>query len=186
MDDEAIIELYESRDENAISETKQKYGRYLTAISYSILNDESDSEECVSDTYLKTWNSIPPHKPNVLKLFLARITRNLSFNRYKQRRAEKRGGGEISLVLDELSDVVSGVEEPIEALVHKELIGYINTFLSVLSVRDRGIFLSRYFYVEDTVSIAKYYGIKEENVRLILSRTRKKLREYLEKEGYEL
>ena len=106
MDDEKIVQLYWNRDEQAIPATAQKYGNYCTSIAKNIIGNLEDAEECVNDTYLNAWNSMPPHRPGVLSTFLGKIVRNLSFNRYKYNTADKRGGGELPLVLDELSDLV--------------------------------------------------------------------------------
>ena len=186
MDDNRIIELYWDRDQRAIEETSAKYGGYCFALAQNILQDHLDSEECVNDTWVRTWNSIPPKRPDRLKLFLAKITRRLSFDRYKSRTAEKRGGGEIALALEELGDCLSdpcGVEDRIIA---GQLADSMNSFLRGLSSRDCDIFLRRYFFVESTAQIAKRYSIRESNVLLILSRTRKKLKEYLIQEGYQI
>ena len=110
MDDNKIIELYWARDEQAVSESKLKYDRALIRISYNILSNHEDSEECVSDTYVKTWNAIPPQKPNNLKLFLARITRNLAFDKVKNETRKKRGGNNLDLALDEVSEIISDGE----------------------------------------------------------------------------
>lgn len=186
MDDNEIIELYRQRDETALRETEKKYKAYCAAVAESILSDKQDCEECVNDTLLRAWNSIPPECPSSLKLFLARITRNLSFDRYRANRALKRGSGEICAVIDELEQCVSGsanVEKEAEA---KELAETIERFLDTLGLRDRSIFLRRYFYSEKVAAISEHYSLKESNVLMILSRTRRKLRAYLEKEGYYL
>ena len=118
MDDEQILDLYFARDEQALAETDRKYGGYCYSLANGILNSEQDAEETVSDTYLKAWNTIPPHRPGVFKLFLAKITRNLAFSRWRQNTAGKRGGGEMQLVLDELADCICapvGVEEQYDA-----------------------------------------------------------------------
>ena len=111
MNDAKIVQLYLVRDEQAIPETANKYGNYCTSIAKNILSNQEDAEECVNDTYLNTWNAIPPHKPKMLSTFLGKIVRNLAFNRYKHNTADKRGGGEIALVLDELASCVSGNDD---------------------------------------------------------------------------
>jgi len=184
MEDKCIIELYNRRDEKAITETSKKYGDYCFSIANNILANRQDSEECVNDTWLRTWNSIPPARPDSLKLFLAKITRNLSFNRYNERKAEKRGGGETVISLEEISELVSGVSDPTDELMEEELMRTVNTFLRKASKRDRGIFVCRYFYVEPVKRIAQKYGVSESNVHKILSRMRIRLKEHLEKEGY--
>lgn len=186
MDDKAILDLYFARDEQAITETDRKYGSYCYRVANQILCSHEDSEETVSDTYYHTWNTIPPQRPNYLKLFLAKITRNLAFTRWRKLSAAKRGGGETELVLEELSGCIPGKERIDDELNAKELGKAIQSFLSTLPERDQDIFLQRYFFVDDTDTIAKRYGIKRTNVNVILSRTRFKLKIYLTQEGYDL
>ena len=184
MDDNAILDLYFARDERAINETDRKYGDYCFSIADRILCNYSDSEETVSDTYWKTWNAIPPNRPNYLKLFLARITRNLAFTRWRKLTAAKRMSGETEFVLDELAECIPGKEQIDDQMNAKELERLIRKFLNTLPTRDQAIFLQRYFYVEDVDSIAMYHGMKRSNVHVILSRSRAKLKTYLMEEGY--
>ena len=186
MEDKAILDLYFARDEQAITETDQKYGGYCYSIANRILNSNEDSEETVSDTLWQTWNAIPPQHPTFLRLFLAKITRNLAFTRWRKLSAVKRGGGETELVLEELSGCIPGSEQIDDRLNAKELAAAIRSFLDTLPDRDQDIFLRRYFFVEDTESIAVHYGIRRSNVNVILSRTRSKLKAYLTEEGYDL
>lgn len=184
MEDEAIIQLYFARNEQAVQETDRKYGRYCFTLADAILHNTQDSEETVSDTYLKTWNAIPPKKPEVLKLFLAKITRNLAFTRWRSYTAQKRGGGELNLVLDELGECIAapgGVEDRLNG---KELALTIRRFLDTIPEREQNIFLRRYFFVEESDVIARRYGMNRSTVLRTLSRTRKKLKAYLAKEGY--
>lgn len=184
MEDTKIIELYFARDERAVAETADKYGAYCFSLANSILPNQQDAEEAVSDTYWKTWNAIPPHRPAVLKLFLAKITRNLSFSRWRSLTAEKRGGGEMALVLEELSGCIAAPERVEDAMNAKELAKAIRSFLDTLPAREQDIFLRRYFFVEESEAIAKRYGMKQATVLRTLSRTRNKLRQYLAKEDY--
>lgn len=184
MEDEQIIELYTARDERAITQTDQKYGAYCLQVANSILGDEQDAEEMVNDTWLRAWNTIPPRKPNMLKLYLAKITRNLSFSRYRAVTAEKRGGGQMVLALEELSQCASNVDAPESLVELGELTASIQRLLETLTDRDRHVFIRRYFFVEATADIARRYGLKESNVLMILTRTRKKLKAHLIKEGY--
>lgn len=186
MEDKAILELYFARDEQAIWETDHKYGGYCYSVANRILSSREDSEETVSDTLWQTWNSIPPQRPSYLKLFLAKITRNLAFSRWRKLSAAKRGGGETELVLEELAGCIPGTEQIDDQLNARELAGVIRAFLDTLPERDQDIFLQRYFYVDDADSIAKRYGMRRTNVNLILSRTRSKLKTYLTQEGYYL
>lgn len=184
MEDSQIIELYWQKNADAISETSSKYGAYCYTIADNILHSIEDSEECVNDTWLHAWNAMPPQKPNVLRMFLAKITRSLSVNRFKARSAEKRGGGEINFVLDELADCLAG-ETNVEAEYEvKELEQCIRRFVRGLPERDGNVFVRRYFFTEPVAAIAGRYGLTESNVTVILSRTRKKLKVKLAKEGY--
>lgn len=186
MEDNAILELYFSRDEQAISETERKYGGYCYSVADRILNNKEDSEETVSDTLLQAWDSIPPHRPSFLKLFLAKITRNLAFSRWRKASALKRGGGETELVLEELAECIPGTEQVDDQLNARELARAIRRFLDTLPKRDQNVFLQRYFFVVDADTIAARYGMKRTNVNMILFRTRSKLKTYLTKEGYDL
>ena len=186
MEDNAILDLYFARDELAISETNHKYGGYCYSIANQILCSNEDSEETVSDALWQTWNSIPPQRPNFLKLFLAKVTRNLAFSRWRKLTAAKRGGGETELVLEELAGCIPGAEQIDDQLNEKELTRLIMRFLDTLSEREQDIFLQRYFYVDDADSIADRYGMKRTNVNVILSRTRRKLKIFLTQEGYYL
>lgn len=186
MEDEKIIELYFARNEQAVTETDRKYGGYCFTLANSILNNREDAEEAVSDTYLKTWNAIPPQKPSMLKMFLAKITRNLSFSRWRKLSAEKRGGGAMELVLEELDTCIPAPGKVEDNLMGKELAKAIRCYLNTLSQREQDIFLRRYFFVEETETIARRYGMKPATVLRTLSRTREKLKHYLTREGYAL
>ena len=184
MEDQRIIELYWSRSTEAIQQTAHKYGAYCFSIADRILHSKEDAEECVNDTWLRAWNSIPPHKPQRLSLFLAKITRNLSFNRFQAKSAEKRGGGEMDLVLDELAECLACETDVVAAYEAKELGQSIRRFVSSLPERESNVFLRRYFFAEPISEIAKRLRITENHVMVILSRTRKKLKSQLIKEGY--
>ncbi len=186
MEDTAILDLYFARNEQAITETARKYGGYCFRVASRILNSNEDSEETVSDTYWQAWNSIPPQRPNFLKLFLAKITRNLALNRLQKQSAAKRGGGETELVLEELAECIPGTEQIDERLNAQELGRTIHRFLNTLPERDQDIFLQRYFFFDDPVTIAARFGIKRAHVNLILSRARTKLKTHLTQEGYDL
>ncbi|HOD02567.1 MAG: RNA polymerase factor sigma-70 [Firmicutes bacterium ADurb.Bin300] len=184
MDDADIVELYWQRDESAIRETETKYGQYCFSIAFNILSDTEDSKECVNDTWFRAWNAIPPSRPDRLRIFLAKITRNLSFDKYRLKAANKRGGGEITLALEELGECVSSALDVEFEFYEQELVKSLNGFLYALPKRESNIFLRRYFYVESIFEIARRYGLKESNITVILSRTRQKLRLHLRKEGY--
>ena len=184
MEDHEIIELYFQRKEEAIKETDSKYGSYCFAIAENILHNAEDSEECVSDTWLKAWNAMPPKRPNVLRMFLAKITRNIAFNFFNARMAKKRGGEEIHLVLDELAECIANESDTENEYLAKELEQCIKLFVRELPEREGNVFVRRYFFTESVAMIAKRYRITDNNVMVMLSRTRKKLKAHLEKEGY--
>lgn len=184
MEDRQIIELYWQRNADAISETAGKYGAYCFQVADNILHDAGDSEECVNDTWLRAWDAMPPERPDVLRMFLAKITRNLSFDRFNARNAKKRGGGEIALVLDELEECLASGTDVETAYEGKELGQCIRRFVRGLSERDGNVFVRRYFFADSVAAIARRYGLTENNVMVILSRTRKKLKLELMKEGY--
>lgn len=184
MDDEMIIALYVARDERAIRETDRKYGNYCRSIASQILPDRLDAEEAVNDTWFKAWNSIPPCRPGVLKLYLASIARNLSFSRFRSGNARKRGGGEVVLALDELGECIGGADDPARQVEKQELTQSIQRFLKKCPQREREIFLRRYFFVDSVEMIGQRFGIGQGNVHVILCRVRKKLKAHLQKEGY--
>ncbi len=183
MTDNDIIKLYFARNEDAIRKSEEKYGAYCLHIAKNILCDSEDAKECVNDTWLGAWNSIPPKRPNSLKLFLASITRNGAYNKYRASNADKRGKGEICAVLDELEGViaVNDTETHIEEMA---LTQSINNFLARLDSRERSIFIRRYYFVESTADIAARYGLSRANVLTVLSRTRKKLKKHLKEENF--
>lgn len=180
MEDSRIIDLYFDRSEDAIAETKAKYNSYCTKIAYNILASFEDTEECVSDTYLHTWNAIPPSRPNSLKGFVGRITRNLSLNRLKANSAKKRG--EAVLVLDELQ--ISSLETPYDEVEKKMVADAITGFLRTLSPVKQQMFVLRYWYFEPISAISQKTGWKENSVKSELYRLRSKLKSHLEKEGF--
>ena len=186
MDDAKIVQMYFDRDEQAIPATADKYGNYCTSIANNILGNHEDAEECVNDTYLNTWNSIPPHRPKMLSTFLGKIVRNLAFNRYKYNTADKRGGGELPAVLDELAGCVSGNDNVEQSYEYKELVAAINDFLRALPAEKRKIFVCRYWYTDSISDIATRYGMTSAAVSMTLNRLRTKLHDYLIERGYEL
>lgn len=186
MEDHAIIELYWQRQEAAISETADKYGSFLASLSCNILRSTHDAEECVNDTYLRAWNAIPPQRPNALKLWLGRITRNLSLDRWRKTQADKRSGDETEILLGELDACIpapGGVERHLE---DREIAAILSAFLRRRPERSRAIFLRRYWYGFSIAEIARSMGCSESAVKLSLFRTRAALRETLEKEGIAL
>ena len=183
MEDNRIVDLYWQRNENAIYETASKYGKYLTSISYQILLNAEDAEECVNDTYNDAWQSMPPHRPSILSTFLGKITRRISIDLWRKYSAEKRGGGVMPLALDELEECVSGTGD-VEAEVERiELQKKLNDFLLALPPVDRQIFMCRYWYMDSISDIAEQFACSESKVKSMLYRTRKKLRSMLKEEG---
>ena len=186
MDDRNIIELFFARDEKALSESQKKYGRYCQSISRNILSSDEDAEEVLNDTLLSAWNSIPPEEPKSLKSYLGTLARNLSLDRYRKMKAEKRGGCEVSLCLEEAEEFLADTKSISEEYEKREFIKFLNEFLHSLPERECDIFVRRYFYCDSTSSIAHRFGIKEPHVLVILSRTRKSLKKALQKGGYTL
>lgn len=183
MEDEQIIELFWARSERAIAEADARYGKYCCTIAYNILSSMEDSAECVNDTWLSAWRSMPPKRPSCLSAFLGKLTRNLALNRYRSRRADKRGGGQLTLALEELGEC-AGAQNEMEGVEDRALIvSVLDRFLASLSKRDRMVFVRRYWYFSPVAEIAKDYGLSQSNVKMILSRGRNKLRQALEQEG---
>ena len=180
MDDTSIIELYFKRNERAIAETAAKYGAYLHTIAYNILHNNEDTEECTGDTYMRAWNSIPPQRPNILKAFLGRITRNLALNIYNRYTAQKRGGTQTEAALDELKDIIAAPEKDGDTATIRECL---NKFLAELPADKRKIFVRRYWYMSPVSEIAADFKFSESKVKMTLKRTRDQLKAALEKEG---
>lgn len=184
MDDNDIIELFNKRDEKALSELSKKHGTYFTRLAEKILYNHEDSEVCVNDAYLKTWETIPPARPNVLRAFVGKIVKSAAVSMLRRDTAGKRGGGEFELVLDELEECVSdgrGVEDEFNG---KQLSEEISVFLKTCAETARRIFVLRYWYCESVSEIAAELAMPENNVSVSLFRTRQKLKEHLKKEGY--
>ena len=184
MEDKEIIALYLARDERAIEETQRKYGRYCYSVARNILAVTEDAEECVSDAYISAWNSIPPHLPQVLPAFLARITRCISLKKWRDMRTQKRGGGEISLVYEEISECIPGSQTVESRTEARELATLLDDFLNGLPDTERRVFVCRYWYVDSLEDICIRFGFSMSKVKSMLYRTRQKLYSRLEKEGY--
>ena len=185
MEDKQIVELYWARSETAISETEKKYGRYCHYIAYQILHNDEDAKEVVNDTYLKTWNTIPPGRPDPLKPYVGTISRQLALDVYKKQHAQRRGG-QVSLVLDELSECIPDNDSGADIGESVALSDALSRFMWALPQRTRNIFVRRYFYMSSVAEIAKDFSMKESNVTMHLLRTRKKLEQFLQKEGFDL
>ena len=182
MDDKEIVKLYFDRDEKAISETKDKYGNYCFSISYNILHDKEDVDEVLNDTYLATWNTIPPAHPENLSTFIGKITRRLSINKFRSNNAIKRGGSQVVVSFEELQDCI-GDNSFNEKLQEKLLADTINEFLSDLKESDRKVFVCRYYYFDSIEDISKRFFYTKSKVKMSLKRTRDKLKDYLIKQG---
>ena len=179
MKDTDIITLYNRRDERAIYETHQKYGDYCMSISVGILQNRQDAEECVNDTYLHTWKSIPPKQPSVLRTYLGKLTRNLSIDRLRTRRRARRDS-EMTVSFEELEDVLAATEDTNEG----ELTDLLNSFLEALPDTERHLFVGRYWYAYPVNRMAEAYGMTPNAVSKQLARTRERLKAYLEERGY--
>ena len=185
MNDKDIVELFWERDEGAIVECRGRYGAYLTRVVMNILGCLEDCEECVNDTYLAAWRSIPPNRPQQLLPYLAKISRRIAIDRIRRMNREKRRDTEYWQLLSELSEVAyeDSTAEQVEAQVLAETV---NTFLYTLPITDRTVFIRRYYYMEPIGTIARNVGMREAGVKTMLFRLRGRLREYLRKEGYKL
>ncbi len=183
LSDEEIVELYWKRNEKAIEQTDRKYGKYLYVIAYNIVHDRLDCEECLNDTYLGTWNQIPPHRPNVFQVFLSRIMRNIAVDKLRYNTAAKRVPSEMMVSLSELEDCMSTDPSAEEELATKELARVLNTYLHALNDREQFIFVCRYYYADKATSIARMLQTSESTISRELSAIREGLKKHLEKEG---
>jgi RNA polymerase sigma-70 factor (ECF subfamily) len=183
MEDSEIISLFFARSEQAVAELDRQYGAAVKKTASNILPDRLDAEECVNDTYLRVWNSIPPQRPNPLVSFVCKIARNLALDRYRSSRAEKRNGS-LDLVLEEMEDCIPSsmsVETELEA---KELTAAINRFLAALPREDRLLFVRRYWYGDPVSDLAAQTNSSANRISVRLFRLREKLRNTLKKEGF--
>ncbi len=184
MDDSKIIALYVARAEEAVEQTKARYGSYCRQIALSILNSPEDAEECCNDVLLQAWDSIPPAKPESLKAYLGRITRNLAIHRYEKEHAQKRGGGQIPLILSELEECLPAGDSAEDSLLQSRLTELLNRFLESQSKEKRIVFLRRYWYGASIEEIANSCGLTQSKVKSMLHRMRRRLADLLTKEGY--
>lgn len=182
MPDKEIIELFFSRDENALAKTKAQYGRLIFSVAMGILHNEQDSEDCECETYLRAWNSIPPNKPQHLAAYLCKIARRLALDRYDYNHASKRGS---AVPLEELEGCLKSVAGAEDRLSEKELAHLLNSFLHGQDYNTRVIFMRRYWFGESSGEIAKRLHVSESMVKSRVSRTLKKLRDFLRKQGYD-
>lgn len=182
--DEKIIDLYWERDEQAISETDKKYGKYLFTIAYNIVHDRLDCEECLNDTYLGTWNRIPPTRPNVFQVFLSRIMRNIAIDRFRKNTAAKKIPSELVCSLEELDECIADGMTVEEEYAVREIARVLNDYLRELPDRSEFIFVCRYYFSDYVKKIAEMLKVSEDTVYRELSQMRKELKVRLEKEGF--
>lgn len=183
MNDTEIVDLYWMRDEAAIAATAEVYGNYCYSVAYRLLQCSEDAQECVNDTYWKAWLSIPPHRPNRLATYLGKITRNLSLDRLKRLSAQKRGNGQLDLVLTELENTIPASTDTEQIVDELVLTDAINQFLRQQPRTERNIFVGRYWHLYSIADLAQAYRMRESKVTSLLFRMRKKLKYHLEKEG---
>lgn len=182
MSDKDIVARFWERDQTALPLSAEKYGRYVYAIAFAILRDDEDAKESENDTYLAAWNSIPPHRPSDLRSYLGKLARRLSLDKWRERTAAKRGGGQVPLCLHEMSECLPdrrGIDDDLES---STVTAVLNSFLRGLSDEERNVFLRRYWYFDDVKAIAERFGYSPSKIKSMLFRTRKKLRARLEQE----
>lgn len=183
MEDKEIVALYFARSEDAIRETDLKYGAFCRRVAQNVLTLREDAEECVNDTWLHAWNSMPSHRPALLAPYLAKLTRWLSLNRLDARKRLKRGAGEAGLALEELNEQLDSGANIQQELEQKELCAAVRRFLDTLDKTERRVFLARYWYFFSVKEIAARLDFSQSKVKSMLLRTRRKLQKYLKEEG---
>lgn len=186
MDDRRIVELFLERSEEAILETDIKYGRYCHKVAFNVLGNDEDSEECVNDAYMRAWGSIPPNEPDSMASYIGRITRNLALDKLRQKQSDKRGNGEVPVVLDELAECVSGHDELERRQDSAEIAAAIDSFLDELNSVERGVFMRRYWMMEPIADVANRYDISVSKTTTMLFRLRNRLKKHFMKEGIPL
>ena len=186
MEDAEIVELYWARDEDAVGQTKTKYGAYLNRVAYNILSDLEDSQECVSDTLLAAWRSMPDNRPKNLRTYLGKITRQVSIDLYRRRNRMKRYASEYAISLEELGDSFTDGRTPEDELNARLLTETVNRFLRTLPDEARNTFIGRYYFFDSVKNVARYCGMSESKCKSLLYRTRQSLKSYLQREGFDL
>ncbi len=183
MNDQAIVQLFWDRNEDAIRECKKQYEEYCMYIANNVLYNRQDSEECVNDALLAAWKSIPPQKPDNLRTYLGKLIREIAINRWKKNNRQKRNAGSVVRSLDEIAEMVSGgdIEEEIEA---SEIAREISRYLYTIDETKRNVFIRRYWYYDSVESICLMYGFGKSKVLVMLKRTRDDLAAHLRKEGF--
>lgn len=183
IDSKEILLMFNSRDEQALTETVRQYGDICKAIARDILNNEEDAEECINDALWTIWNAIPPAQPENYFAYLLKTVRNIALNKYKAKRRNKRGNGQIAVAIEELSEVLPALDNVESQLEHREILGAITEFLRTLSQDQRDIFVRRYWRFSSFHDLSEEFGISENHVKVILTRLRKRLKKFLEKEN---
>jgi len=183
MEDEILIRLFNERSEEAISETELKYGRYCRKIANGILGDKGDVEECLNDTFLTVWNSIPPVVPLIFRAYIAKVTRNLALKMYEKRKAKKRDHDLVTQSLEELAECIPSRDNTAARIEHKEVIAALNEFLGTLDEKKCILFMQRYFYMKPIKEIAENNGISAGSLKTMLCRVRADLKEYIKEKG---
>ena len=186
MEDAEIVALYWARNEEAITQTKAKYGAYLNRVANNILADLEDSQECVSDTLLAAWRSMPDNRPKNLRTYLGKITRQVSIDLYRRRNRMKRYASEYAISLEELGDSFTDGRTPEDELNARLLTETVNCFLRTLPDEARNAFIGRYYFFDSVKNVARYCGMSESKCKSLLYRTRQSLKAYLQKEGFDL
>jgi RNA polymerase sigma-70 factor (ECF subfamily) len=184
LSDEEIIALYWDRDEQAISRTDEKYKKFLLSVAFNIVFDDQDCEECLNDTYIDAWNSMPPSKPALLQAFLATIMRRTAIDRYKSRKRQKRIASELTVSLSELEEIIA--DESDSSAQTDELARLLSDFVRSLTDRRMYIFMSRYYFARPIGEIASLLGCSESTVNKEIAAIKRELKEKLMKEGYTL
>ena len=183
MEDREIIDLYFKRSEQAIAETSLKYGKYCRKIAWNILYSDEDAEECLNDALLTVWNAIPPAKPHNLRAYLLRLVRNAAHDRYRAAHTEKRGAAQNSGSIDELAEILPDKSDVVGEVERREMLRAVTAFLESLPQRQRDLFVRRYWYATDVAALSKMFRMTQSHVTMTLSRLRKRLQKYLQKEG---
>ena len=186
MEDAEIVALYWARNEDAITQTKAKYGAYLNRVANNILADLEDSQECVSDTLLAAWRSMPDNRPKNLRTYLGKITRQVSIDLYRRRNRMKRHASEYAISLEELGDSFTDGRTPEDELNARLLTETVNRFLRTLPDEARNTFIGRYYFFDSLQEVARYCGMSESKCKSLLYRTRQSLKSYLQREGFDL
>lgn len=186
MDDRHIVELFLERSEEAILQTDIKYGRYCHRVAFNVLGNNEDSEECVNDAYMRVWNSIPPNEPDSLSAYVGKVTRNIALDKLRQKNSDKRGNGEVPVLLDELAECLSGADEYERRMDSEEIVNALNSFLEGLSATERGVFMRRYWMAEPIADVAERYDISVSKTTTMLFRLRGRLKKHFMKEGISL